>query len=178
MKTKKILLIIVAIFTLIILQSSVFANELTLTISADKEKIKVEDEIKIKVSWNKAMQAADFELNYDAKKVEYIKCDIDEVYVTNDEKQGIVKTSWVSLDNTDKTEIEYTFKVKKSGKAKFTTTIDGGFATGGLEIPTKYNGGELIIKTSGNYIVIYILSIIIITIIIIFIKKLIGGNKK
>ena len=128
MKTKKILLVIVAIFSLIILQSSVFANELTLTISNDKEKIKVEDEIKIKVSWNKAMQAADFELNYDTKKVEYIKSDIDDVYVNNDEKQGIIKTSWVSFDNTDKTEIEYTFKVKKGGQVKFTTATDGGFA--------------------------------------------------
>lgn len=176
MKTKTIFITILAIFTLIILQSSVFANELTLTISTDKEEIKVEDEIKIKVSWDKAMQAADFELNYDTKKVEYIKSDIDDVYVTNNEEQGIIKTSWVSLDNTDKTEIEYTFKVKKGGKAKFTTTIDGGFATGELEIPTKYNDGELTLKISGDYIIIYVLFIIIITIIIIFIKKFIGGK--
>lgn len=173
MKTKKILLVIVAIFSLIILQSSVFANELTLTISNDKEKIKVEDEIKIKVSWNKAMQAADFELNYDTKKVEYIKSDIDDVYVNNDEKQGIIKTSWVSFDNTDKTEIEYTFKVKKGGQVKFTTATDGGFATGKLETPTKYNNGELILKIPGNYRIIYVLLIIIIFITIIFIKKFI-----
>jgi len=174
MKTKTIYIIIIAIFTLIILQSSVFANELTLTISTDKEKIKVEDEIKIKVSWDKAMQAADFELNYDTKKVEYVESDIGDVYVTNNEEQGIIKTSWVSLDNTDRTEIEYTFKVKKSGNAKFTTTTDGGFATGELEIPTKYNDGELIIKISSAYMIIYVLSIIIIVIIVIFIKKFIG----
>lgn len=178
MNTKKILIIILAIFTLIILQSSIFANELILTISTDKEEIKVEDEIKIKVSWNKAMQAADFELNYDTKKVEYIKSNIDDIYVTNNEKQGIIKTSWVSLDNTDKTEIEYTFKIKKGGKAKFTTTIDGGFATGKLEIPTKYNDGELILKIPGNYRIIYILSIIIITIITILLKKFIEGKGK
>lgn len=174
MKTKTIFITVIAILTLIILQSSVFANELTMTISTDKENIKVEDEIKIKVSWDKAMQAADFELNYDTKKVEYIESDIGDVYVTNNEEQGIIKTSWVSLDNTDRTEIEYTFKVKKSGKAKFTTTTDGGFATGELEIPTKYNEGELIIKISSAYTIIYVLSIIIITIIIIFIKKFIG----
>lgn len=175
MRTKTIFITIVAIFTLIILQSSVFANELTLTINTDKKEIKVEDEIKIKVSWDKPMQAADFELNYDTKKVEYIKSDIDDVYVTNNE-EGIIKTSWASLDNTDKTEIEYTFKVKKSGKAKFTTTIDGGFATGELKIPTKYNDGELILKISGNYTINYLLAIIILTIIIIFIKKFIGGK--
>ena len=174
MKAKKILIIIAAIFTLIILQSSVFANELILTISTDNREIKVEDEIKIKVSWNKAMQAADFELNYDTTKVEYVKSDIDDVYVTNNEKQGIVKTSWVSLDNTDKTEIEYTFKVKKGGKAKFTTTTDGGFATGELEIPSKYKEGELVLKISGNYTIIYVIAIVVIIIIIIFIKKFIG----
>lgn len=178
MNTKKILIILLAIFILIILQSSAFANELILTISTDKEEIKIEDEIKIKVSWNKAMQAADFELNYDTKKVEYIKSDIDDVYITNNEKQGIIKTSWVSLDNTDKTEIEYTFKIKKGGKAKFTTTIDGGFATGKLEIPTKYNDGELILNIPGNYTIIYILSIIAITIIIILFKKFIGRKEK
>ena len=176
MKTKTIFITLLTIFTLIILKSSAFANELTLTINTDKEKIKIEDEIKIKVSWDKPMQAADFELNYDTKKVEYIKSDIDDVYVANNEEAGIIKTSWVSLDNTDKTEIEYTFKVKKSGKAKFTTTTDGGFATGELEIPTKYNDGELILKISGNYTIIYVLAIIIITIIIIFIKKIIGGK--
>ena len=178
MKTKTIFITIIFIFTLIILQSSVFASELTLTISTDKEKIKAEDEIKIKVSWDKAMQAADFKLNYDTKKVKYIKSDIDDVYVTNNEEQGIIKTSWVSLDNTDKTEIEYTFKVKKGGKAKFTTTIDGGFATGELDIPNKYNDGVLILKISDNCVITYILFIIIITIIIIFIKKFIGGKKK
>ncbi len=174
MRTKKILIIIVAIFALIILQAPVFANELILTISTNKEEIKVEDEIKIRVSWNKGMQAADFELNYDTNKVQYIRSDIDDVYVTNDEKQGVLKTSWVSLDNTDKTEIEYIFKIKKGGKAKFTTTIDGGFATGELEIPAKYVDGELILKISGDYKIIYVLLIITLTIIIIFMKKFIG----
>ncbi len=95
MKTKKALVILVAIFTLILLQSSVFANELTLTIGIDKEKIRVEDEIKM-------------------------------------------------------------------------------FATGELETPTKYNDGELVLKISGNYTIIYVLSILIIFIIIVFMKKFIG----
>ena len=72
-----------------------------------------------------------------------------------------------------KTEIEYTFKVKKGGQVKFTTATDGGFATGKLETPTKYNNGELILKIPGNYRIIYVLLIIIIFITIIFIKKFI-----
>lgn len=171
MKNKKIVIILLTFFTLIILQSLAFANELTLTISSDKEEIKVGDEIKVKVSWNEGMQAAEFELNYDTKKVQYIKSDIDDIYVSNYEKQGIIKTSWVSLENTDKTQIEYTFKIKKGGKLKFTTTTDGGFATGELEMPTKINEGELILKISGNYTIIYVLFIIIIIVIIIFIKR-------
>ena len=176
MKTKTIFFLIVTALALILFQSSVFANELALTISADKEEINVEDEIKIKVSWNKAMQAADFTLNYDTEKVTYIKSNIDEVYISNNEEQGMLKTSWVSLDNTDKTEIEYTFKIKKGGKAKFTTTIDGGFATGNLEIPTKYSEGELILEIPENFLIIFVSIIAIIIIIIFFIKKFEGGK--
>lgn len=176
MKTKIIFVIIIAIFALIILQSTVFASELTLNISANKEEVNVEDEIKIKVSWDKAMQAADFELSYDTKKLEYLNSNIDYVYVNNNEKEGIVKTSWISLDNTDKTEIEYTFKVKKCGKAKFTTKTNGGFATGELEVPNKYNDSELVIKISCNYTVVSILIIIIVIVTAIFVKKIVGGK--
>lgn len=176
MKTKIIFTIIAIICILTILQLTIFANELTLTISTNKEEVNVDDEIKIKVSWDMAMQAADFELNYDTKKVEYLNSNIDDIYVNNNEEKGIVKTSWISLDNTDKTEIEYTFKIKKCGKAKFTTTVNGGFATATLETPTQYNNGELMLKVSCNHIFICIAVVIAMIVIVIFLKKIVGGK--
>ena len=167
---------ILALIIMISIPIYSFANTLTLNMKVDKEEIKIGDEIKITVSWDKEMQAADFYLNYNSKKLEFVTCNVDELFVNNNAEEGKIKTSWVSLDDSNKTEIEYTFKVKKGGKAKFTTTIDGGFATGELEVPTQYNNGELLLKITGDYTIIYVLSIIIITITIIFIKKFIGRN--
>ena len=124
------------------------------------------------------MQAADFSLNYDSKKLQYIKSDIDDVFVNNDENKGILNTSWVSLDDTDKNEIEYTFKVKKEGKTKFSTTVNGGFSTGQLEIPNNYNEGGLTVKIVGYHntvLCVMVAGVLIIAIILLFSSK---GRRK
>ena len=117
------------------------------------------------------MQAEDFSLNYDSKKLEYIKSDIDDVFINNATEEGVLKTAWVSMDNTDKTEIEYTFKIKSVGQIKFTTTINGGFSTGELEVPNEYKEGELIIKIPENHTFFIIIFISIIAIVLILIIK-------
>lgn len=175
---KKIVKIfIVSLCVIILMQISIFATDLTLQIRANKEDIKIGDEIKIKVSWSEEMQAADFSLNYDSKKVEYISSYLDDVFVNNQTEKGKIKTAWFSMDDTNKTEVEYTFKVIKGGKLKFSTTTEGGFATGNLETPEKYNEGNLTIKVPRNDAMIYVISIIAIIIIIIFIKRLLGRRK-
>ncbi len=164
----------IVLYVIIFMQISVHATSLDLQIHSNEKNVKIGDEIKIKVSWSEEMQAADFSLNYDSKKVQYISSDLDDIFVNNQPEKGKIKTAWFSMDDTNRTEVEYTFKVIKGGKIKFSTTTEGGFATGNLETPEEYNEGKLTIKAPGNYTIIYVLTIMIIIIIIIVIKKLIG----
>lgn len=165
---KKILFGLI-ILVIMIMPVCVYANTLSLNISTNNEKVKKGDEINVKVSWNQEMQAADFYLNYDSEKLEYVKCDVDDMFVNNEVDKGVLKTAWVSIDDTSRTDIQYTFKVKKSGTANFTTKINGGFATGELELPDNYEEGELSVKISGNDMIIYMAICIFVVLIIVFI---------
>lgn len=174
MKNKKSIACLVLFSILIIilfpLCNNVYAETLKLNITSDKEEIKNGEEIKIKVTWNKEMQAADFYLNYDSNKLEYLKSDIDDVFISDNVKEGKIKTAWVSMDESKRTSIEYIFKIKNNGQLKFTTSINGGFATENVEVPNGYNEGELIIGTQENnnyiYIAIGVIFIILMVIII------------
>lgn len=179
MKNKLIKTIILALMIILFMQIEIFANTLILNITTEKQEVKVGDKFKVIVSWDKEMQAADFYLKYDSEKVEYIEADIADDYI-NSEDKGQVRTAWFSMDNTDKTQIEYTFKAKKSGRVNFETSVDsGGFATGNLQIPNRYKEGNLTIEISQNPIitVITIAGIIIIALII-FITVRIINNKR
>ena len=175
MKNKLLHIIIVVLSILLLMPIAVFGNTLLLNISTKKEKVKVGDEITIKVSWNEGMQAADFYLNYDAKKLEYRGANIADDYIHNEE--GRVKTAWFSMDDTDKQEIEYTFKVKKSGTAEFSTQINGGFATGELKTPNQYQEAKASIKIKGS-LFLNILKLFVMIIIIIIIIKILERIRK
>jgi len=167
MKNKLFKISILTIILMMCLQICIFASTLKLNIKADKEKIEIGEEVKVTVSWDKGMQAADFSLVYDSKKLEYVGSDLEEDFVNNED--GEVKTAWFSLDNTDKTEIEYTFKAIKSGRVKFSTKINGGFATGELQIPEEYENAKLKIKVLGGIDLITIIIIIIFILAIFFV---------
>ena len=183
MKKEKLIIVTSFLFILIIFLlsfNSVYADTLNLNITSNKEEIKNGEEIIIKVSWNKEMQAADYFLNYDAKKLEYVKSDIDDVYISNDVNQGIIKTAWFSMDDSKKTSIEYTFKVKNEGQLKFTTSINGGFATENMEVPEDYKDGELVIESSENNSFIFIIlgGVIFVSVVSFVIFKSKRKNKK
>lgn len=173
MKNNKIIVLTLCMlaFILIIIPfyNIVYAETLKLDITSDQEEIKSGEEIKIKVTWNKEMQAADYYLKYDAGKLEYIKSDIDDVFINNDSIEGKIKTAWFSMDNSKKTSIEYIFKIKNNGQLKFTTSINGGFATENMEVPDEYSEGELIIGTQENYNIIYIITAVLVISFILFI---------
>jgi len=153
------------------LQISIFASILKLNIKTDKEKLEVGEEVKVIVSWNEGMQAADFSLIYDDKKLEYMSSDLEDYYINN--TNGELKTAWFSVDNTDKIQIEYTFKAKKSGTAKIATKINGGFATGELQVPQEYENGELAIKIAGgiNVVTILIICVVVFFLLLVILKK-------
>ena len=166
---KKKLLISIILLIIVCVQIPVFARDLTINILTEQNEIKKGDEFTVKVTWDQGMQAADFSLKYDGEKIEFINSNLEEFYINNEE--GEVKTSWFSMDDTNKTEIEYIFKAKKSGKVEFSTKINGGFATGELEIPEQYIQNNLIVQVQGNNVIIIVLTIIIALLIILLILK-------
>lgn len=171
--------LIVLIF-LMLIQVTVLADTLDIKIKANKKKLNVGDKVKITVFWDKGMQAADFVLKYDADKLEFIKSDLKDDYINN--SNGNVKTAWFSMDDTDKTKIEYTFKTTKTGTAELETNVNGGFATGTLSMPTGYKEGKLQLEIKETNPVLSVLKIVVFIIIILlmafFIIKKLNNNKK
>ena len=161
-KVGRIIVFLISIIILLVFYNNVYASTLKIDITSDRVELKVGEEIRIKVKWDNAMQAADFYLNYDSDKLEYLKADIDDVFISNNANEGKIKTAWVSMDDTEKTSIEYTFKIKNNGQLKFSTSVNGGFATENIEVPNEYSEGELIIGTRENYNIIYIIIVIIV----------------
>lgn len=181
MKDKLLKITIFTLMIIIFMQLAVFANTLTLNISTNKQSVKAGEKFKVIVSWKQGMQAADFYLKYDSEKLKFIKTDISDDYI-NSKENGKIKTAWFSMDDTDKTKIEYTFKAKKSGIVEFETKINGGFATGELKVPSKYEEGKLEINVKKQPLIIRILKVIVIivgiVIIILILRKTVISKKK
>ena len=176
-KTRKILLI--ALIFIVLTQVTLLASTLNINIKANKSKVNVGDKVKITVFWDKGMQAADFILKYDENKLEFVKSDLQDEYINN--TNGKVKTAWFSMDDTDKTKIEYTFEAKEKGTTELETKVNGGFATGNLSMPTGYKEGKLQLEIKESNPLLSVLKIvvfIIILIIVVFIIKKLNNNKK
>ena len=177
-KTRKILLI--ALIFIVLTQVTLLASTLNINIKANKSKVNVGDKVKITVFWDKGMQAADFILKYDENKLEFVKSDLQDEYINN--TNGKVKTAWFSMDDTDKTKIEYTFKAKETGETELETKVNGGFATGTLLMPTGYKEGKLQLEIKESNPVLSVLKIavviIVILLIVVFIIKKSNNNKK
>lgn len=172
---KKAINIIFLLIILLSITTSVYASTLNLEVTSNKEKVDVGEEIILTVDWKEEMQAADFILKYDNEKFEFISVDIDnELLYTNENSQ--IKVAWFSMDNTDKTNLNFVFKALKPGKAYFSTEIDGGFATGELVLPDNYSTGSTTVKVNG-FAIEYIILIVIAVIILIVIIALISTKK-
>ena len=142
---KKISMVMLALIAmLLVLEGVVNAAGLTLKVEADKKELTVGGEVIVTVDWTEGMQAADFVLNYNKEKVEYVSSSIGDDYLTNDATNGKVKVVWISLNDKDMTKVSFTFKTKAEGEAKFSTEIDGGFANGEMVSPDSYD-----VKTYG-----------------------------
>ena len=165
MKRNILKIVLITIILFISMQVLTFATVLKLNIKVDKEEIKVGDEVKVTVQWNEEMQAADFSLVYDDNKLEYVECELEDYFINNE--NGEVKTAWFSDNGTDITKIEYTFKAKKGGTVNLSTKINGGFATGNLEIPQEYENSEIKLKIKTNINITIISSIIVVIMVVI-----------
>lgn len=180
---KKAINIIFLLIILLSITTSVYALTLSLEVTSNKEEVAVNEEIIVTVEWKEGMQAADFILKYDNKKFEFISVDIDnELLYKNENSQ--IKVAWFSMDDTDKTNLNFVFKALKPGKANFSTEIDGGFATGELVLPDNYNTGSTTVKVKGftmdffvEFFMIYVVIIIIVISIILIVIKRIKSRK-
>ena len=144
---KKIISSFIFILAMIAINTISMGYVLNLDVKADKEKVNIDEEVKVTIDWKQNMQAADFILKYDNDKFEFVNINIEDTFYTVEDSK--VRIAWVSIDNTDKTSMEVTFKAKKSGKAEFEPVIDGGFANGNVEIPEKYNISKFAVKVNG-----------------------------
>ena len=172
---KKIInVLIIALVLVMSLRPIVMASTLNLEVTSNKEKVDVDEEIVVTIDWKEGMQAADFILNYDDKKFEFVSINLEDIFYKVEKSK--VKIAWVSLDDTDKTSIDVTLKALKPGKADFSTEISGGFATGELVSPDNYNTGSTTVKING-FIIEYITPIVIAVVVIIIIIALITTKK-
>ena len=139
MKKLQITFMIGIMLSIIIgLTSTVRAASLTVTPSASSSTVKKGDNVTVTVGWNQAMEGADFALNYDSSKVQFVSASISDTYYSV--SGGKVKVSWASFDGNSLSSMSFTFKaLSDNGTANFSVTIDGGFSDGNLVRPDSYN---------------------------------------
>ena len=172
---KKAILIILNILVIfMVFNVTVYAQTLNINVNSDKTNVKIDEIITVTVDWQDKMQAADFILNYDNTRFEFVDIDIDNAFYKVENSK--IEVAWFSIDDIDKTNITIHFKALKSGKADFNVAINGGFATGDLLMPDDYNINNTSVKVKGISFgeilpMIIILVLIILTTIIINIKK-------
>lgn len=129
------------IFTLgfiIYLQGNVFANDLTLSITTDKDTYKIGDTIETTVDWKEKMQASSFKVGYDSDKLEFVSANINETFYNN-KNEGEISINWVSFEENDLTQIKIQFKVLKTGETTIKINEVSAFADGNLVTPTSYD---------------------------------------
>ena len=168
---------VINLLMIILLYSVVYASTLNLEVKSNKEKMEVDEEVVITVDWKEGMQAADFILKFDNTKFEFVSIDLEDKFYKVDNSQ--VKIAWFSLDDKDKTSINFVFKALNPGKAQFNVEIYGGFATGELVIPDNYTEGKTTVKVNGFTIetLLYIAIPVIFIIIGVFVIKKIKLKK-
>ena len=134
-----ILVVIISIFT-----NSVYALEnLNISITTSNSNAKVDDVIDIYVNWKEKMQAADYILNYDSDKLEFISANISEDNYSV-KTLGKINVCWYS-GSDELTGMTFKFKVIGEGEAYLNVEVEA-FANENLERPSDYNSIPLVIK--------------------------------
>jgi len=142
-KTTRVVLTVILLLILL-MQTRVFANTLSISIITDRESYKKNDEVSVSVKWSQKMQAAGFTLYYDSNVLEFVSASIASPFYNSDTK-GKISVNWASFDEVDSTSISFKFKAINDGKCTLKVTNPNAFANGNLETPTDYD-----IKTNGS----------------------------
>lgn len=106
-------------------------EELNVNISTDKTTYNLGDKVTATVNWDKGMQAADFEIKFDAAKLKLENASIGKDYY-NLVENGKILVSWVSLLETDIQEISFEFSTVGNGQAEI-ILLPENFADGNID---------------------------------------------
>lgn len=166
---KKRISFIVLLF-LITFSTISFGNTLDLNLKSNKDNIKKGEKVNIIVEWKEGMQAADFSLIYDNSALKFLSSDIENFCKTSNNE---IEVAWFSVDNTDKTSLNFEFEALKTGKTTLSTKINAGFADKDLNVPDNYNNSsiEINIKNSFSFIFVFIIILIIVIILFLYFNK-------
>lgn len=182
-KVKQNIVVIILIFVIIsFMINSTYANTLNIELNSNKQNVKIEENVTITVDWKEKMQAADYILEYDETKLEYVSASIEDIYI-NKTQEGQIGISWFSTDNKDLTKMTFTFKAKEAGETQIVAQIDCGFADGQLKQPDSYDTkekGQVTLKITKqiNSTVMYALIICVVLSIFVIIIEVVHKKNK
>lgn len=144
MKNKILIISTILVVIMSVFIGSVFALEnLNISITTSNANAKVDDVIDIYVNWQEKMQAADYTLNYDSDKLEFISANISESNYSSD-TPGKITICWYSESN-GVTGMTFKFKVIGEGDANLSVNPEA-FANENLERPSECTSTPLVIK--------------------------------
>lgn len=144
MKNKILIISTILVVIMSVFIGSVFALEnLNISITTSNANAKVDDVIDIYVNWQEKMQAADYTLNYDSDKLEFISANISESNYSSD-TPGKITICWYSESN-GVAEMTFKFKVIGEGDANLSVNPEA-FANENLERPSECTSTPLVIK--------------------------------
>ena len=144
MKNKILIISTILVVIMSVFIGSVFALEnLNISITTSNANAKVDDVIDIYVNWKEKMQAADYILNYDSDKLEFISANISEDNYSV-KTLGKINVCWYS-GSDELTGMTFKFKVIGEGDANLNVEVEA-FANENLERPSDYNSTPLVIK--------------------------------
>lgn len=133
-------IIILSIFMILLNLNIVSAYDLDLKLNANKTDVKVGDEVIVTLTLSKAMQAADFSINYDINLLNFKSSSLNNNFYNSTKEPGKILCSW--FDTKDTSTFTFTFTAISTGTAKFTTTTEN-FYDGNLKAASSYNEGNL-----------------------------------
>ncbi len=144
MKNKILIISTILVVIISIVTNSVYALEnLNISITTSNSNAKVDDVIDIYVNWKEKMQAADYILNYDSDKLEFISANISEDNYSV-KTLGKINVCWYS-GSDELTGMTFKFKVIGEGDANLSVNPEA-FANEYLERPSECTSTSLVIK--------------------------------
>lgn len=144
MKNKILIISTILVVIMSVFIGSVFALEnLNISITTSNANAKVDDVIDIYVNWKEKMQAADYILNYDSDKLEFISANISEDNYSV-KTLGKINVCWYS-GSDELTGMTFKFNVIGEGDANLSVNPEA-FANENLERPSECTSTPLVIK--------------------------------